>query len=200
MSRKPIFDAIKAARNGASFTAAEVARIDALLDSLSVPMDGDIGKPITVAGLRPSPAIIAYVKGVEKLAKLRADGKVEAYMPTPKDRPTIGYGTTGPDVKMGTVWTVEQAEKRFADHFAEFAAGVASALGSAPATQGQFDAMTSLAYNIGLQGFKESTLLRLHKEGKYAEAKAQFQRWNKQAGQVLNGLTIRRAKEAGFYG
>lgn len=40
MTRKPIFDAIKAARAGASFTAAEVARIDALLDSLSVLMDG----------------------------------------------------------------------------------------------------------------------------------------------------------------
>lgn len=38
--REPIFAAIKSARNGASFTQAEVARIDALLDSLSVPGDG----------------------------------------------------------------------------------------------------------------------------------------------------------------
>lgn len=40
MSREPIFTTIKAARAGASFTQAEVARIDALLDSLGVPMDG----------------------------------------------------------------------------------------------------------------------------------------------------------------
>lgn len=38
--RKPIFDAIKQARDGASFTKAEAAQIDALLDSLSVPMEG----------------------------------------------------------------------------------------------------------------------------------------------------------------
>lgn len=40
MNREPIFTAIKSARNGASFTQAEVARIDALLDSLSVPGNG----------------------------------------------------------------------------------------------------------------------------------------------------------------
>lgn len=39
MTRSPIFTAIKIARNGASFTQAEVARIDALLDSLGVAMD-----------------------------------------------------------------------------------------------------------------------------------------------------------------
>jgi len=38
--RKPIFDAIKAARGGASFADAEVARVDALLDSLGIPMGG----------------------------------------------------------------------------------------------------------------------------------------------------------------
>lgn len=37
--RQKIFDAIKQARDGASFTQAEVARIDALLDSLAVPME-----------------------------------------------------------------------------------------------------------------------------------------------------------------
>lgn len=54
MTRKPIFDAIKAARNGASFTAAEVSRIDALLDSLSVPGDAASFKNETAfwSGLR----------------------------------------------------------------------------------------------------------------------------------------------------
>lgn len=47
MTRAPIFGAIKAARNGASFTQAEVARIDALLDSLSIPMNAVIGNPIS---------------------------------------------------------------------------------------------------------------------------------------------------------
>lgn len=44
--RTAIFDAIKSARGGASFTQAEVARIDALLDSLSVPGDGEADSAI----------------------------------------------------------------------------------------------------------------------------------------------------------
>ncbi|UXC93139.1 hypothetical protein EGM87_22855 [Sphingobium sp. RSMS] len=38
--RREIFDAIKSARDGAPFTQAEVARVDGLLDSLGVPVDG----------------------------------------------------------------------------------------------------------------------------------------------------------------
>ena len=193
MNRAIIFSAVRTML-GRGFTDAEVKALDRAIDGAVV--SGDPASNV----LQPSKAITDYVKGIEKLAKLRADGKVEAYMPTPNDRPTIGYGTSGPDVKMGTVWTVTQAEQRFADHFAEFAAGVRAALGAAPTSQRQFDAMVSLAYNIGIGAFRESTLLRLHKEGKYAEAKAQFSRWNKQAGIVLNGLTKRRAHEAEVYG
>ncbi|MDF0543322.1 lysozyme [Sphingobium sp. H39-3-25] len=184
MMGKELFDVIRAIK-GSGLTQPEVDAINAALSGENV--------------MRPSKAITDYVKGIEKLAKLRPDGKVEAYMPTPNDRPTIGYGTTGPDVKMGTVWTVQQAEARFTSDFSAFAEQVRAAIGAAPTTQGQFDAMVSLAYNIGETGFRESTLLRLHKEGKYGEAKAQFARWNKQAGVVLNGLTKRRAYEAGVY-
>lgn len=176
---------------GRGFVDAEVGALDAAISEA-------VGSTTNV--LQPSQAIADYVRGVEKLAKLRSDGSVEAYMPTANDVPTIGYGETGPDIKMGLVWTVAQAEQRFAKRFAEFACVVRAALGAAPTTQGQFDAMVSLAYNIGVQAFRDSTLLRLHKEGKYTEAKAQFARWNKQAGKVLNGLTFRREHEAGIYG
>ncbi|MGK2908561.1 MAG: lysozyme [Sphingobium sp.] len=151
-------------------------------------------------GLQPSQAIIDYVKAIEKLAKVRPDGMVQAYMPTPNDRPTIGYGTTGPDVQMGTVWTRARCEERFAEHFAEFAQGVTDALDGAPTTQGQYDAMCSLAYNIGQTAFRNSTLLKAHKSGAYTTAQKEFAKWNKQAGQVLNGLTKRRAYEAQVYG
>lgn len=191
--RQPIFSAIKDARNGKVFTPADVVAIDEFLDRLNIPrVPGQ-------SGLQPSPRIVAFVQNYEKMAKMRPDGRVEAYMPTPKDRPTIGFGTTGPDVKMGTVWTVEQAKARFASHFAEFADSVRKDLGNAPTTQDQFDAMVSLAYNIGKQAFRDSTLLKLHKAGDFAGAAAQFGRWNKQAGVVLNGLTRRRGDEAAIY-
>ena len=66
-------------------------------------------------------------------------------------------------------------------------------------SQNQFDAMLSLAYNIGMANFGPSTLLRLHNAGEFAAVPAQFLRWNHQAGQVLAGLTRRRQGEADIY-
>jgi len=120
-------------------------------------------------------------------------------MPTPNDVPTIGWGSTGPDIKLGMTWTQQQADERFASDLAKFGAKVAADLGTAPTTQGQFDAMTSLAYNIGEGAFSKSTLLKRHLAHDYDGAAAQFAVWNKQAGKVLNGLVRRRTAEARIY-
>jgi len=125
--------------------------------------------------------------------------RLKAYMPTPNDVPTIGWGSTGPDIKLGMTWTQQQADERFASDLAKFGAKVAADLGTAPTTQGQFDAMTSLAYNIGEGAFSKSTLLKRHLAHDYDGAAAQFAVWNKQAGKVLNGLVRRRTAEARIY-
>ena len=134
----------------------------------------------------------------EALIKSFEGCRLKAYLPTPNDVPTIGWGTTGPDIKLGLVWTQKQADDRFTAHVAEFARKVEKLVGP-KVTQNQFDAMVSLAYNIGTGAFGSSTLLKLHKAGDYKGAAAQFLRWNKQAGKVLNGLTKRRAAEAALY-
>jgi lysozyme len=59
--------------------------------------------------------------------------------------------------------------------------------------------MVSLAYNIGSGAFGQSTLLKKHIAGDYAGAAREFAKWNKAAGQVLAGLTKRRAAEAALY-
>lgn len=110
---------------------------------------------------------------------------------------TIGYGTTK-GVKPGMVITAEQAEKMLRDDVAKFESGV-SALLKVPTTQGQFDAMVSLAYNIGLGNFGKSTLLRKHNEKCYTCAAGQFPAWNRAAGKVMNGLTRRRNAERDVY-
>lgn len=167
-------------------------------------VDGEIGtktlaaldRLIAAAGkpsvLQPSPRIIGFIKGFEKC-------RLTAYMPTPNDVPTIGWGSTGPDIRLGMTWNQAEADSRFASDLADFAAGVRTALGSTPTTQSQFDAMVSLAYNIGIGAFRGSTLLTMHKVGDFTGAAAQFGRWNKQAGKVLNGLTRRRGEEASIY-
>ena len=148
--------------------------------------------------MTPSANIIAFVQGYEKC-------KLKAYMPTPNDRPTIGWGTTGPDIKMGMVWTPRQCDDRFARDFGNFAASVEKLLNKAPTTQNQFDAMVSLAYNIGVGNFTISSVLSNHRLMHYSTAAMAFLLWNKQKNQktkqleVLNGLTKRRKAESAIY-
>ena len=110
---------------------------------------------------------------------------------------TIGYGTIK-GVKPGMIITAEQAEKMLRDDVAKFESGVSSLI-TAPTTQGQFDAMVSLAYNIGLGNFGKSTLLKKHNARCYTCAADQFRVWNRANGKVMNGLTKRRAAERQVY-
>jgi lysozyme len=139
----------------------------------------------------PSPRIAAFIKSFEAC-------RLESYLPTPNDRPTIGWGSTGPDITLGMTWTQAEADDRFDRDLLQFGDDVDNLI-TGLTTQDQFDAMVSLAYNIGMGNFGSSTLLRLHNDGDIAEVPAQFLRWNHQAGTALPGLTRRRQAEADIY-
>lgn len=110
---------------------------------------------------------------------------------------TIGYGSTGAHVKPGLVITEADAERLLQEDLERFEKGVAE---SAPnATDNQFAAMVSLAFNVGVAGFKRSTVLRKHNAGDHMGAASAFAMWNKAGGRVLRGLTRRRAAEAQLY-
>lgn len=69
-----------------------------------------------------------------------------------------------------------------------------------PVNQNKIDSLTSLAYNIGINAFKKSTLLKLLNEKKPdIEVADQFLRWNKINGITSNGLTIRRQAERDLF-
>lgn len=124
---------------------------------------------------------------------------------------TGGWGTTRDEnnqpFKLGRTESKAYWDALFARDLVRFEQGVAMLLGDAPTTQGQFDALVSFAYNVGLdidddtvaEGLGDSTLLRKHLRGDFAGAAAEFARWNKNDGQVLRGLTRRRAVEADLY-
>lgn len=111
---------------------------------------------------------------------------------------TIGYGHTGPDVIPGLVWTPEQAENALRDDVTRFAAGVRRIVYS-HTTGPQFNALVSLAYNIGINALHKSTLLRMHNRANYQQAAQEFARWNKSNGRILGGLVARRSAEAELY-
>ncbi len=68
-----------------------------------------------------------------------------------------------------------------------------------PINQHQYDALVSLVFNIGRGNFAASTMLKKLNLSDYDGAAAEFPKWNKQAGKVLNGLTKRRAKEQALF-
>jgi GH24 family phage-related lysozyme (muramidase) len=164
--------------------------------------------PITHPGpMRTSKKGLDLIKSFESCAAPIGNGRFQAYpdpAPGNKGLPvTIGWGSTrgfdGKPIKLGTVWTQEQCDRKKAEDMAEFEREVRDILGDAPTTQHQFDALVSFAYNLGSANLRKSTLMRLHKRGDYAGAAAQFARWNRAGGKVMRGLTRRRAAEAALY-
>lgn len=100
-------------------------------------------------------------KGYEFLS--REEGlRLKAYRDS-KGIPTIGYGNTfyedGSPVRMGDSVTKERALELFHFIVAKFESGV-NEMVTRELNQNQFDALVSLAYNIGLAAFKRSTVLR----------------------------------------
>lgn len=107
---------------------------------------------------------------------------------------TIGYGHTGADVTEGLVWTRAQADAALVRDLVRFERAVDAAI-TRPMTQGQFDAMVSLAFNVGADAFGKSTLVKKFNAGDAEGAGGQFILWNKVSGKVSEGLLLRRAAE-----
>lgn len=111
---------------------------------------------------------------------------------------TQGYGRTRGITERSPRITEGEATANLREDMAEYARGVAAVL-ARPATQNQFDAMVSLAFNIGLAGFGRSTVLRKFNAGDTAGAAEAFRLWNKAGGQVSPGLVRRRAREVALF-
>lgn len=126
---------------------------------------------------------------------------LEAY-PDPGSRDghpwTIGWGHTGPEVVPGLQWTQAQADRAFIDDVGRFENGV-SDLVKVKLEQGQFDALVSFAYNLGLRALRGSTLLRKLNAGDYAGAAQEFAKWVRNDGNVMRGLVRRRSSEKALF-
>ena len=67
-------------------------------------------------------------------------------------------------------------------------------------TQGQFNALISFAFNVGESALAKSTLLKkVIAKAPRKEIEAEFLKWNKASGKVMQGLTNRRKKEIKMY-
>jgi len=129
----------------------------------------------------------------------------QAVRPLPTDRPTYGFGSTwrpdGSAVQMGDTIRPPQALALTLREVRQGETALHRCV-TAPLTQGEFDSLVSLAYNVGAGAVCNSTMVRLHNAGQHAEACAQFDRWTffqgrdcRDPAHRCGGLPKRRAAE-----
>ena len=109
---------------------------------------------------------------------------------------TCGYGSTGPDIKMGMPpWTLEQAEERLQKDAAVFLAAAKALCPQAATNEARIAALADFAYNLGATRLAGSTLRKRVAAGDWEAAGEELMKWVRGGGRVLPGLVARRAAE-----
>jgi len=171
-----------------------------------------------------SPAGLTLIKDSEKLC-------LQAYL-CPANKVTIGYGhvimpnldaglfnmdkqalaptiadcqlrrAITPFAKQWLKITIEQAELLLAKDTRQSQLFIASVT-HVDLTQGQFDALCSLVFNIGQGNYAQSTIRKLVNAGDFSSAAAEFDRWiyttKNGKKEPQPGLITRRAKERALF-
>lgn len=142
---------------------------------------------------RVSPAAIALIKRFEglRLTAARLDD----------GRWTIGYGHTR-SAREGASISEADAEALLAYDLIDVEAAL-NDWAFTPLTQNQFDALASFAFNIGLDGFRHSSVLRRINEGALLQAACAMEMWRKADFEgeriVIDALVRRRATEKALF-
>jgi len=138
------------------------------------------------------------MSALEILIKLIKDSegcKLKAYK-CPAGIWTIGYGQTK-DVKEGMTWTQNQADEDLVKTALEV---LNRAIKYSPilaaVNMEKQAAIADFIYNLGVGNYAKSTLKKKVDAGDWLAASSEIKKWDKAAGKVLKGLTVRRAKEA----
>ena len=186
MNSKTIFDYLRKLSGGA-LTQAQVIATDKLLS-----IDLDAVKQM----LGVPESMLVSNKGVDLICEF--EGKRLVAYDDGVGIWTIGFGTikypNGVRVKKGDTCTLEQAKEYMRHDLIEFEHTVNSSV-KVPLNQNQFDALVSLAYNIGSSAFKSSTLVKKLNTCDYQGAADQFNVWVNAGGKRMQGLVNRRDRE-----
>lgn len=188
---KQIFDFLRKI-SGGSLTQKQVDAADKLIATAYDDVTSMLG--ITLDEMHVSPSGIDLICNFEGKRLMAYDDGVGVW--------TIGFGTTiypnGIKVKKGDVCTEAQAKAYMAHDLKKFELAVSNVV-TVPLSQNQFDALVSLAYNIGTNAFKNSTLVKKLNAGDIRGAANQFDVWVKAGGKRMQGLVNRRAKEKALF-
>ena len=117
---------------------------------------------------------------------------------------TLGYGMTGKEIEGLKTVTETQASEMLEDLLNnKYALPIKNSLDARRFTlkQNEFDALVSMAYNIGVNGLLGSTLYKNVTAGikDKATITASFQAWSNAGGKKVEGLYRRRTEEAEMF-
>lgn len=132
-------------------------------------------------------------KGIELIT--RFEGFSATPYICPAGKMTVGYGHVIDNKKQLSYPISEKQAKLILLQDVNIAERAVRRLVRVPLTQGQFDALISLIFNIGVQAFEKSTLLKLLNSNEIDAVANEFSRWTYSKGQKLEGLVARRAAE-----
>jgi len=119
--------------------------------------------------------------------------RLEPYL-DPVGIPTIGWGhTAGVTMEMGAI-DYDKAEEFLRIDLRDAEHGV-DAFVDVELTQGQYDALVSFTFNVGVGNLRISTLARKLNDKDYSGASKEFLRWVFARGKRLKGLERRRRAE-----
>jgi lysozyme len=114
---------------------------------------------------------------------------------------TIGYGHTV-SARQGATVSADDAEALLLYDLRKVAQAVDAAVFT-PLTQNQFDAIVAFAFNVGVDNFLRSNVLKRLNEGSYLQAAAAIELWRKADihgdSIVVDGLVRRRAAEKALF-
>ena len=111
---------------------------------------------------------------------------------------TIGVGHTGPEVVKGLTCSMEQALQWLKEDSEEAQEGIRKWI-KVLLTQNQFNALVSFVFNVGVNAFSKSTMLKLINKGDFDGASNEFPKWNKDNGKEILGLSKRRILEQSVF-
>jgi lysozyme len=137
-----------------------------------------------------------FVKAREGCAHDLGNGTFAAYWDPNGKVWTIGYGTTGPNVVAGLVWTLAQCEAALQAKLDRARQELLALSPGVVWTMGEQDALTDFVYNEGSGNYQGSTVRKCVLAGDWAGVKAHLLDWEFAGGVRLGGLVTRREGEA----
>ena len=115
---------------------------------------------------------------------------------------TIGYGTRldyHPEIKKNVCITEPKATELLKTDLNKMVTPVIKNNVKVKLKQNQLDALYSLIYNIGMDKFVNSNLLKMLNIGKFKKMKKDWQEFQMADGKVLKGLVRRRQEELALF-